>query len=412
MSHVHVIGAGIVGLATAIRLQDEGHKVTVIDRAGPGEGASRGNAASIAWTDVAPLASPGIWRDVPGWLFDPLGPLSVRPAYALKVLPWMARFCLASLPTRVKASTTAKAALNGAALPAWQRLWQRTGTAHRVRYTGCLDVFDDAGQLARARSGWQEQRDFGIDVEELDGDQLRELEPDLGACVVGGARIPGWCSVDEPFELCTDLASFFEGQGGTIRRASVRAVSPSDYGASITFDDEAAPVESDHVVIAAGAWSRTLTAQLGDPVPLDTERGYNTTLPESGIDLRHTVILPGYGFVLSQLATGLRVGGAVEFGGLGLPPNWKRAHALLTRARHIVPDLQTEGGTQWMGFRPSLPDTLPVIGRSSASDRITYAFGHGHHGLTQAAITAELIGALVAGEHTPLSLEPYRAQRF
>ncbi|MDX5595376.1 FAD-binding oxidoreductase [Pseudovibrio sp. SPO723] len=411
MRHILVIGAGVVGLASAIRLLEQGHTVTLLDRRGPGEGASRGNAAGIAWTDVAPLASPGIWRDVPGWLFDPLGPLSVRPAYALQILPWMVRFCLAALPSKVAQSTQAKAALNGASLQAWQRLWQRTGTAHRVRYSGCLDVYDDDKQIARARPGWQQQRDFGIEVEELSGAELRELEPDLSQRVKGGARLPGWTSVDEPFLLCQDLAAFFQGQGGTIRTAAVAAVQPSGTGVSVSLED-GEHIEGDHAVITAGAWSKALASRLGDPVPLDTERGYNTTIADSGVALRHMVMLPGYGFALSQLATGLRVGGAVEFGGLKLPPNWKRAEALLKRAKTILPGLQTEGGKQWMGFRPSLPDTLPVIGPSTASPHITYAFGHGHHGLTQAAITADLVVALVTGERPALSLEPYSAQRF
>ncbi|KZK77330.1 D-amino acid dehydrogenase small subunit [Pseudovibrio sp. W64] len=411
MRHIHVIGAGVVGLATALRLQQEGHKVALIDRNGPGEMASRGNAAGIAWTDVAPLASKGIWRKIPGWLLDPLGPLSVRPAYALKILPWMLRFSRASLPDKLKHSVLGKAAINKASLPAWERLWQSSGTRHHVFMKGCLEVYTERSQIEGVRKGWQEQREHGIEVEELNGDQIRELESDFSENVVGGALVPGWMSVDDPHALCLSLAEAFERNGGKILKSSVSHVQPQGDHIVLHLEGEE-QILSDHAVIACGAWSKTLAAQLGDKVPLETERGYNTTFSEPNVALKHAVMVPGLGFAVTQLSHGLRVGGAVEFGGLEMEANWKRADAMAEKASRLLPGLNRENGIRWMGHRPSMPDTLPVIGHSKQSDRVTYAFGHGHHGLTQAAITAELVSDLICGETPKIDCTLYSAQRF
>ncbi|GGB33222.1 D-amino-acid dehydrogenase [Roseibium aquae] len=408
---VVVVGSGIVGLSTAAVLVQRGCSVTILDRDAVAAGASRGNAAAIAWTDVAPLASPGIWKDAIKWMMDPLGPLTVRPAYALKILPWMLRFLAASRPAQVAASTKALAALNAGALPAWDRLWRASGTHNQVRYDGCLEVFTDLRKLAATRASWAEQRRYGIEVRELSSVGIRDLEPALSDKVVGGALVPGWAQVDDPYHLCLDLADWLKTQGVHFQTACVEAVQPgADWVDLRTAQGDT--VRADKAVIACGAWSKSLAAQLGDRVPLDTERGYNITVSNPGVDLLRFIMLPGHGFVLSPLSTGLRIGGAVEFGGLDLPANWKRVSAMVTRAKEIVPGLQACEGKTWMGFRPSLPDSLPVIGLASASPHICYAFGHAHHGLTQAATTGELSAQLLFGETPSIDLAPFGAQRF
>ncbi|MXN65455.1 FAD-dependent oxidoreductase [Stappia sp. GBMRC 2046] len=408
---VHILGAGIIGLATAAVLIDRGFDVTVIDREGPGEGTSRGNAAAIAWTDVAPLASPGIWKKAPGWLLDPLGPLTVRPSYAFNILPWMLRFMQAATPSAMKRSTQAIAALNGLALPAWERIWERMAWSNHVRHEGCLDVFDKPSQLAEARGGWQSQRNHGMDVRELSGDELREMEPDLSSDVVGGAYLPGWLHVDDPYELCRDLAAYVMARGGSIMKGEAVSVARTETGAIVRLE-EGHIIKTEALVIACGAWSKWLAAEFGDDIPLDTERGYNITVPVPGVSFRRFIMLPGYGFVMSPIARGLRIGGAVEFGGLKAAPNWQRVDALVARAKRIAPNLNADHGERWMGFRPSIPDSLPVISRASGGSNVFYAFGHAHHGLTQAAATAEILASLIAGEEPPVDIAPYRANRF
>jgi len=413
MSELRVVvaGAGIVGLATAAALVQRGCSVTVIDKEGVAAGASRGNAAAIAWTDVTPLASPGMWKDALKWLADPLGPLSVRPAYGLKILPWMLRFLAASRRAQVTQSTKALAAFNAEALPAWERLWRASGTHNQVRYDGCLEIFTDLAKLSASRASYAEQREYGIEVRDLTGEEVQQLEPSVSNKVVGGALVPGWAQVDEPLQLCLDLAGWLKSQGVDFQTGLVQHIGLEGDTARVVMRDGAA-FRADRVVIACGAWSKTLAEQLGDRIPLDTERGYNITVKDPGIILRRFVALPGHGFVLSPLSTGLRIGGAVEFGGLDLPPNWKRVSAMVTRAKSIFPGLDATEGEKWMGFRPSIPDSLPVIGPSSATPHVWYAFGHAHHGLTQAATTGELVAQSLFQETPSVDLTPFSAQRF
>ncbi|NVK34501.1 MAG: FAD-dependent oxidoreductase [Rhodobacteraceae bacterium] len=408
---VVVVGAGIVGLASAAVLVARGCSVTVVDREGPAAGASQGNAGGIAWTDVRPLASPGIMGQAIKWMLDPLGPLSIRPAYALKALPWFLRFARASSPAQVQKSTTALAALNDRAWDSWQTVWKLTGTHNQVQRKGCLQVFDTKSSFENARARWAEQRSYGIEVRELTGDECREVEPELSNRVVGGAFVPAWSQVDDPKKLCLSIYDWLKTQGVEFVVGDAKSAVPGGRGPEVHLSDERV-LTADKVVIACGAWSKKLAVQLGDKVPLDTERGYNITIPEPGLKLSTFVMLSGHGFAVSHLEHGLRVGGAVEFAGLDLPPNWKRVDAMLSKAKIYFPQLQSDTGKRWMGFRPSLPDSLPVIGKSSASPDIVYGFGHAHHGLTEAAVTAEMLSALMFDEVPVVDATPFSAARF
>lgn len=408
---VHVVGAGIVGLATAAVLVERGVRVTLYDRTGPGAEASRGNAGGLAWTDVAPLAGPGMWKQALKWMLDPLGPLTVRPTYAFSILPWMLHFMAACKRSDLTAHTEAIAAINAAAAPAWEHLWRLTGTLEQVNRGGCLEVFDDPHQLTEARAVWQEQRDYGVKVLELSGNELRELEPDLTERALGGAFEPDWATMDDPLKLCRSLADWLKAQDVSIETGDVIAVQSRGDGAELVFKD-GRHVEAEKVVIAAGAWSKPLAAGLGDSIPLDTERGYNITVPKPGVTLSHFVLLPGHGFAISHLTSGLRIGGAVEFGGLKLPANWKRVDAMVTKASRVLRDLDASKGERWMGFRPSLPDSMPVISPAKANPNVVYAFGHAHHGLTQSAVTGQMVAAMLFGEKPVIDPAPYCASRF
>ena len=217
--------------------------------------------------------------------------------------------------------------------------------------------------------------------------------------------------MSDPYDYTMAVAQAAMARGAEFRKAEVVRLDPLDAGVTINFAD-GSKVTAAHVVVAGGAWSRALTAPLGDLIPLETERGYNTTLPSGSFDLRRQLVFGGHGFVVTPLSHGVRVGGAVELGGLKLPPNYKRADAMLTKAARLMPGLKTTGGTQWMGFRPSLPDSLPAIGRSRPSPRIIYAFGHGHLGLTQSAAAGRLVTDIITGATPPIDLTPFSPQRF
>ncbi|WBU56065.1 NAD(P)/FAD-dependent oxidoreductase [Paracoccus sediminicola] len=403
---VIVIGAGVIGLSAALKLQARGRAVMVIDREGPAAGASAGNAGAFAFSDILPLASPGILRQAPKWLLDPLGPLSVPPGYALRIAPWMFRFWRACAPHRVAASTAAQTALMDLSRDALRPFLAATGTAHMLHRRGNLQLYETEAEFRASLPGWRARDDHGIAYRHMTPEEMAELQPGISPRFTRGTFIPEWYSISDPKDYVLRLAERFRDNGGQIARAEI-TVLHVDPDAIRAGDHRAA-----HIVIAAGAHSHHLARSLGEGIPLETERGYNTTLPPGAFDLRTQLTFGGHGFVVSPLETGIRVGGAVELGGLSAPPNFKRAEGMLARARSFLPGLAIEGGRQWMGFRPSLPDSLPVIGNSPATPRVTYAFGHGHLGLTQSAGTARLVADLVTGQPAAIDLAPFSPARF
>jgi D-amino-acid dehydrogenase len=409
---VLVIGAGIVGVAIALRLKQDGRDVLLVDRERLAAQASRVNAGALAFSDILPLASPGILRKAPRWLLDPLGPLAIRPGYLPRIAPWLVRFWRASQPDRVRASTAAQAALMDLSATETPALLATAGAAHLIRSEGVLHVYESEAELKTAQPGWQARADHGIAFTHLHGPgAIAELQPGLAPALVAATFVPGWKTVSDPLEVVEALAAAFVQRGGRLRRADATSLSPGERGVTVRLADGQAIV-AQRVVIAAGAWSHRLARTLGERIPLETERGYNTTLPPGAFDLKRQLTFGGHGFVVTPLSTGVRVGGAVEFAGLDAPPNFARSATLLAKAKRFMPGLDVAGGSEWMGFRPSLPDTLPAIGPAAADARVVYAFGHGHLGLTQAAATARLVADIVAGRAPPLDLAPFRPQRF
>jgi D-amino-acid dehydrogenase len=408
---ITVIGAGLVGLASAHALADEGHDVTVVDREGPAAGASRGNAGWIAHTDIDPIASPKMLRQVPRFLLDPLGPLAIRPAYLVQILPWLVRLLAASRPANLERSIRALVDLQRLAMPAWDRLSGDLALHRMIHKRGGLFVYDDEHALRGGLPHFARQKAFGINCEILDSHELGQLEPALTDRIVGGAFFPDAAHVTDP-RLVTEALYRAAGERGIhLQTLGVAALVPGDTP-TIRANDGGL-LAQDRIVVAAGAWSKPLASGLGDDIPLDTERGYNVSFSGVTALLDRPVAFNGHGFVATPLDTGLRIGGAVELGGLALPPNHARSRALHAKALRFIRDLPAyDSGTQWMGFRPSIPDSLPVIGYSRASRNVVYAFGHGHYGLTQSAATGRLVADLVAGRAPPIDLAPFSPQRF
>jgi D-amino-acid dehydrogenase len=409
--NVAVIGAGIIGIAIAHALLDEGHSVLLIDKGQPGAATSRGNAGIIAHTDILPLASPDMIGKVAGWMLDPLGPLAIRPQYIPKLMPWLARFLLASRPSAVERSIKGIVPLQALSMAAWDRRLAALDLKGELNHRGVLYCFDNAREFEKAKTVYDRQRDLGIEVQLFDRDGTQELEPELADTFVGSALFPAVAHVNDPFELSQKLAASLRQRGAAVIERDVRGVGLDGESPWIASSDGSV-LQADHVVIALGAWSTALAKALGDTVPLDTERGYNATMTDPGVKVTRPMLFDGHGFAITPLKTGLRVGGAVELASVDAPPNWARVEALLKKAKSFVPSLKQDGRKDWMGCRPSLPDSLPVISRSRATPRVLYAFGHAHHGLTQAAATAELIAAMIAGRETAIDVAPYSAQRF
>ncbi len=408
---VIVVGAGVVGLSAALALRARGQTVTVLDREGPAAGASAGNAGAFAFTDILPLASPGILRKAPKWLLDPLGPLSVPPAYALRIAPWMYRFWRACAPSRVAASTRAQTALMDLSKAELEPFLAATGLLAMLRKEGNLQVYETEAEFRASLPGWQARADHGIDFRHMDPEEMAEVQPGLSPRFIRGTFTPGWYSITDPKDYTLALAERLRAQGGEVTQGEVVALAPDGAGVTLTLADGQTR-RAAQVVLAAGAHSHLLARGMGERIPLETERGYNTTLPGDAFDLRTQITFGGHGFVITRLASGIRVGGAVELGGLDLPPNFRRSEAMLKKAQSFLPGLRPTGGVQWMGFRPSLPDSLPAIGKARASSRVIYAFGHGHLGLTQSAGTARLVADLVTGTAPAIDMTPFSPQRF
>jgi D-amino-acid dehydrogenase len=408
---IAIIGGGIVGICTAALLAEAGQDVMVIDRTGICEETSSGNAAAFAFSDVLPLAHKGMAGQVPKWLADPLGPLSIPPAYLPKLLPWLYRFWRAGAADRYEHSLAAQAALMKLAEAEWMSLMDRSGTRPMLREDGSLELYGSEAEYQASQPGWAARDRFGIVYRHVAGDDLAEYQPGLAENFVRGTFVPGWKTVSDPKELGKAIWRFAEAKGATFLKGDVGFAMPS--GDRITVQlRQGRTLQARQLIVAAGAWSHLLARRFGDKVPLETERGYNTTLPKDAFDVRRQLIFSSHGFVITPLSTGLRVGGAVELGGLHRPPNFARSKAMLEKARRFLPGLKTGGGREWMGYRPSLPDSLPVIGRSAGHSNVYYAFGHGHLGLTQSAATGRLIRDLVLGHTPPVDLSPFSPRRF
>ena len=409
--HIAVIGAGIVGVCSALSLQREGFRVTLIDRGEPGEGASFGNAAIIGDDSVVPVATPGMFWRVPGMLADPMGPLAIRWSYMPRLAPWLIRFLAASSTRRVEEISIALAALSEGALAAYTPLLAQADAKDMIRRTGWVNVYESEAGFRRYAPILELQRRRGVSFEVLKPEALRQLEPSLAPIFVRAVLYPEVGHSVNSFRMVQALAGSFQKNGGTLHRAEVRGfeIGPDGPRAVRT---GAGPLACDGVVLAAGAWSKSLAAELGAPVPLETERGYHVQFPESGIALRLPICFSERAFVATSLEVGLRCAGTVELGGLEAPPNWARAEILGKHAQRGFPGLCTEGKSRWMGFRPSMPDSLPVIGRSPRFSNVILAFGHGHCGMIFGARTGALVAALAADKDPGLDMAPYRADRF
>ena len=406
-----VIGAGIIGVTTALALQTDGHRVRILDRKGVAAETSAGNAGAFAFTDIEPLASPGIMRKAPSWLLDPLGPLSLRARYALTIAPWMLLFWRATRADRYAAGVAAQASLMQHSRAALERLISRVSGEAMMRREGQLQLYEGQAQFAASLPAWDLRRQHGVAFDLLDSPgAIAEIQPGLSPRFTHAGFTPDWINTTDPARWTQHLAQQFIKAGGEIAIAEVRALRQD--GDGVTLETTTGPMRAAQIVLAAGAWSHHLARTLGERIPLETERGYNTTFPTDSIGLRTHLTFSSHGFVVSRIGAGLRVGGAVELGGLTLPPNYRRAEVLVQKAAAFLPGFDPQGGTQWMGFRPSLPDSLPVIARARRADRVIYAFGHGHLGLTQSAGTAELVAALAARRAPAIALTPFEAGRF
>ena len=410
--HIAVIGTGIVGTCTAAWLQRDGHQVTFIDPREPGEACSFGNAGSLSPSACLPVGMPGMWKRVPNWLLDPLGPLTVRWRYAPAVVPWLLAMLRHSTRDEVTRIATALRSLLEPIFDCYDPLLETAQAQDLVRRSGCLYVYSSREKAAQWAWGMNLRRSLGVRMLDVEQDELESLEPDLKGRFRFGILAPENGSTLDPSALVKALHTHCMVQGaGFVRQAATGFERQGRRVVAVRTEDGArTPV--DGVVVAAGAWSAALSAQLGSRVPLETQRGYHVTVRSSNLRLRHTVMAVENNLMVNPMAMGLRLAGTVEFAGLRAPPRYERAQALLRLGRQLFPHLDTSDITQWMGHRPCLPDSLPVIGPAHDAENAWLAFGHGHMGMCMGASTGREVAHLVAGRPTQVDLAPFSPGRF
>lgn len=409
--HVTVVGAGIVGACCAASLLREGYRVSVIDRAEPGMATSFGNAGSISPSAVLPVAMPGMWRRIPGWLSDPLGPLTIRWSYLPFAAPWLLRFLSHARRDEVERVAAAMRALMATVFDDYARLLPDREFRSLIRRNGCLYVYQSKDELEAA--GWtiELRRQLGAVLEEIGESEIRQLEPSLSPDFRHGLFAPDNGSTIDPRQLVKAIMHEFLGNGGEFTRAEVQdiEVGPDGPIALITSQGRRA---IDKLVIAAGAWSALLASKLGMRIPLETQRGYHVTFSNPGVNVNRTVMWNARSVFVNPMEPGLRIAGTVELAGLNAGPNYRRADRLSDIAADMFPDLDRSRPSRWMGHRPCLPDSLPVIDRSPHHPNVVLAFGHQHVGMCLAAPTGRLVADIMVDRPSSIDRSPYSVSRF
>ena len=393
---VAVIGAGIVGTCIAYTLARCGARVTLIDRDEPGQGASFGNSGAISPGSVAPLAMPGVVKTVPGMMMDPESPLFLPPGYLPKALPWLMAFVASSSPERVAQTGVKLADLHRGAIAAHEAMTREVGVPELFMRRGHLHLYPNAAALAKDAGGWRMRREHGYDFTQLDRAGVLDLEPGVGPRYTVGVYMADHATILHPFRYVQAIARAFAAQGGDVVRGEVRALAPQDGRWRLQLAD--AERSFDHAVVAGGAWSRALLDPLGIHLKLETQRGYHVQFTGGGQAVSRTVVLADRKVFVTPMEEGLRVGGTVEIAGLTRAPDMRRAALLERFARETFAGLEQLPAKPWMGHRPCMPDSVPVVGPAPGMRGLWLAVGHGHLGLTDsintgARIASQLLGA-------------------
>ncbi|WP_270938838.1 NAD(P)/FAD-dependent oxidoreductase [Falsiroseomonas oryzae] len=417
-AHVVVIGAGIVGAATALEALSAGFRVTILEPGEPGgeQAASYGNGCWLSPMSVIPPSVPGLWKKLPKFLSDPLGPLAIRWSYLPRVAPWLVRYLLAGW-TEAKVEATARALrpllVDAPALH--KALAERAGVARLIERRGLMYVYENRAQFDSEAMAWRIRRKVGIEWLELEADEMRQREPELDRRYGFGALVEEGGHCRDPGAYVAALVAQAVAEGAELRRARATGfrIEGGRLRAVRTEDGE---VAADRAVICAGAHSKDLAAAAGSRVPLESERGYHAMVVDAPVGPR-TPLMPFDGKMSVTLTDrGLRCAGQVEIAGLAAAPNWKRAEILrdhLLRSFPALPrDLPAERVKVWMGHRPSMPDGLPCLGPAAATPDIVLAFGHGHVGLVAGPRSARIAVSLLAGGTPEIPIAPFRPSRF
>ena len=408
---IAVIGAGIIGVNIGLRLVKEGYKVTLIDRTTPGQGCSFGNAGLLARSSIYPLSDIKTLVGIPGMILDPSGPLSIKLSYLLRFVPWMVRFLAVGLFGDKEKLAKGLSLLTDSSVELYSQLVEEAGQPELIKKSDYLQVYRHRSNFYKSASEISLRRKFGSQIEEIGRDEILDLEPALSADYKYGFRIYDHGFTIDPEALLLAIFKLFQTYGGIFQKGCVSQLNNEPKG-KLTIICEKDEFEFDQIIIAAGAYSAKLLKNINVNIPLDTERGYHITIPNSDCRLHRPVMEGEKKIFATPMRMGLRFAGTVEFAGLETPPTMKRFDIITKNAKKMVPDLDFNERSTWMGCRPTLPDSLPVIGEIKDKPNIFCAFGHQHVGLTSAPKTGKLITDLLSGRNPNDDISCYSVERF
>ena len=408
---VTIIGAGIIGLCSAIELLQKGFKVTIVDKAEPGQGASYGNAGIISPWSIVPQSLPGLWRKVPSWVLNPLGPVAVSPRYLPRMAYWGTRFLLQGRHTQVEKNSLAMASLMSDCIPLYQQLLADTGGQDLLRESCYVHAYRNEKDANLNRLDYQIRIKNGADIQHYNGQQLRQLEPALSSDFVAAIVIKGQARLTNPGRLGQVLANKVQLLGGKLIQREVGNIRPNENGGWDCFYDGKSHLSS-QLLVSAGAWSADLLRPLGIKVLMENERGYHISYPDVDMQLNNSIMDADMMFVASQMESGLRIAGTAEFDDKNAPPNPKRVAGLANLANKMFPELGQSNFQSWVGVRSSLPDSLPCLGKVQGMPGLHVAFGHCHYGMMMAPQSAKLIAQSITHEIDEELLKDFRLNRF
>lgn len=408
---VTIIGAGIVGIASALWLQRTGFAVTLIDSGEVGQGASFGNAGNISPGAVVPYTIPGVLSQAPGWLLDPDGPLVVRPWHFLKISPWLLALARYSGTEPALRTSLAMRQLHETTFDAYAQLTKDTDAARLIEHCGQLYVSEQVGGAPGSLLAQFMRAAAGVETVELNENEIREMEPSLASIFKSGMLLPGNGRTRNPHRLVQILADEAQRHGAILIRGKVTGFH-SEGARVVSALVDGRPLSVDRLLVSAGAASGSLTAMLGTKLPIQAERGYHITIADPGEMPKIPVTHVDAKFAAAPMDVGLRLAGTVEYAGIDAPPNWKRTALLEKQARRMFPRVTMASVTRWAGNRPTLPDGLPILGCSPKFENAFFAFGNSHFGMTAGPVMGRVIAQVIAGNEVDLDIAPFSPLRF
>ncbi|WP_170549110.1 NAD(P)/FAD-dependent oxidoreductase [Ruegeria atlantica] len=408
---IAIIGAGIVGVSTAVWLQRDGHDVILIDKAGPGEGTSHGNGGVLASCSIIPVTVPGLLQKAPRMLFDPSQPLFLKWGYVPKLLPWLLRYLKHANASDVERIAAALTPIVGDSLNDHKTLAHGTGAEKWIVPSDYLFLYENRKHFENDALGWDIRRKHGFAWDELEGEAFHAYDPIFSKDLGFAARLGDHGHITDPGRYVKDLAAHVEDNGGKVIRAAVEDV-VRDNGKVTGVRASGTTIPCDTAIITAGVWSGPLADQLGISVPLESERGYHLELVEPSAMPKSPVMVASGKFVATPLEGRIRLAGIVEFGGLDAPPSKAPFELMRKNARAAFPGVTWKDEVEWMGHRPAPADSIPVIGEVPGIDGAYMGFGHHHIGLTGGPKTGRLLAQMIAGRLPNTDVSVYAPSRY